>query len=444
MRGTRAEAAPPGDMPEAAETATPAIGIPSLAAVKTQHNVALEPYNADPSGNTDSSNAFQAALTAISKAGKGVLYVPAGNYLLAQPLTCVDAAVTMTGDGSGSSVLVITHTQAALTFTCNSMAMCVTMRDIGFTPVPSSGGTAGTAIAITHPDQSSGWPGCFIENVDLGVPYPNYTCFQTGLALTNLWRGHFENVNWHSNIGAVRSSCFAVLGGTCIDNSFRGCTIDGVGNGFVLDAYAEGLHIIDCVVIGTIGVTTGAKAYSGNGVGSPFVNLLGLYISGSEFNTSACSLNLYLVDTAWISNSHFSNRTAGYAAVQITGSTLLHITACSMTGGFNASSPQIFYGVATATTAGGASTTGIAVDDCDFTNLSSGVYYGPGTYNSTATDMRMFSPGNASLISVSLAVNGVTLYAEQDESGNTTNTSINVGSAVVHNLGGTKLAYSRP
>ena len=274
------------------------------------------------------------------------MYVPAGFYLLSKPLTCTNAALTMMGDGSSSSVLVIRHAETALAVTCEAMSQCVTIHDIGFTPVPGGSGTAGAAIAIVHPNQPSGWPGCVIEDVDLGVPYPGYTVFDSGLELENLWRGHIRNVNRHSNIGSVSRTRFAVLGGTCIDNIFTGCTVDGVGTAFTLRAYSEGLHIRDCVVIGEAGLSTGSIAYSGNGMTAPFINLLGLYISGSEFNTRSSSLDLYLVDTGWISDSHFSTHTSSDAAVQITGSTLLHINACSMTGQFNPLSAASFTGVA--------------------------------------------------------------------------------------------------
>ena len=410
----------------------------------TIFNVTLPPFDADPAGNADSSAAFQAALDAISKAGRGVLYVPAGFYLLSKPLTCTNAALTMMGDGSSSSVLVIRHAETALAVTCEAMSQCVTIHDIGFTPVPGGSGTAGAAIAIVHPNQPSGWPGCVIEDVDLGVPYPGYTVFDSGLELENLWRGHIRNVNWHSNIGSVSRTRFAVLGGTCIDNIFTGCTVDGVGTAFTLRAYSEGLHIRDCVVIGEAGLSTGSIAYSGNGMTAPFINLLGLYISGSEFNTRSSSLDLYLVDTGWISDSHFSTHTSSDAAVQITGSTLLHINACSMTGQFNPLSAASFTGVAMGTTTGGASTTFVSIDDCDFTNLSCAIAFGPGTNNSTATGVRMLAPGNTMLVSGSLTVSGSAVVTSTDTSGNTTNTCISVGSTTTRSGGATKFTYSKP
>ena len=382
-----------------------------------RHDVTQAPFNADPTGAIDSAGAFQSALDRISQAGRGVLYIPSGTYILAKPLICGNAALAIIGDGSASSVLVVTHAETALTVACNAMSQRASLRDIGFSPI----GAAGTAIAITHPDQPSGWPGCLIENIDLGVPTPNYTCFQTGIAFTNLWRGHIENVNWHGNAGSVRTSRFAVLGGRCIDNHFRDCTIDGVGRAFVLAGYAEGLHITGCVVIGTSGLTTGPAPFSGNGVTTPFVNLLGLYLTGSEFNTSAASLDLHLVDTAWISDSHFSTRTSANPAVRITGSTLLHMNHCTITGHFDAKFPAPFQGIETVTTFEGTPTNGIVIDDCDFTNLSCAITYGAVTRNATATGVRMFSPGNASLIAAPLLVNGLTLRAVQDDSGNATN-----------------------
>ena len=150
------------------------------------------------------------------------------------------------------------------------------------------------------------------------------------------------------------------------------------------------------------------------------------------------------MDTGWIANCHFSTRESAYPAVLIQGSTLLHLTSCSMTGAFNAGTPRTYNGIETLKAEGSVSTNGISIDDCDFTNLSCGVTYGPGTFNSTATGIRMFAPSNASLISLPIVVNGFTLAAEQDLSGNTTNTSVTVGSTLTRTIGPTKFAYTRP
>ncbi len=416
----------------------------SAAAVAMTFDVTAAPFNADQSGNNDCTAAFQAALNTISSYGRGTLKVPGGNYLLNGPLTCTNAALTVQGDGQASSILVVAHNQTALTVDCNSTGQCVTIKDIGFSPIGADGGIAGTAIAISHPSSASGWPGCALQNIDLGVPLPGYTVFKIGLAFENLWRGHIENVNWHSNLGVVSGTWFATLSGTTIDTNFKSCTIDGVGCGIVLFGYAEGLHLNSCVFIGTHGLYTGVAPYSGDGVSTPFVNLLGLYITECEFNTTNYSLSLYCVTTGWISGSHFSTQTSGVAAVEALGCDLLHIDACSITGAFNPEAPQVFTGISTGAASNGWPTGGMSIADCEFYNLSCGIMYGPGTVNCTATGIRMFSPGNASLVSAPIIIDGASIMPELDSSGNTTNTCQSLGSSVVVNPSATKFSYTRP
>lgn len=73
-----------------------------MSGTNTYNNVQDTAYDggADPSGRTDCTGAFQAALDAVAQAGGGCLYVPAGNYKLAGALSYVSTApLRLTGDG---------------------------------------------------------------------------------------------------------------------------------------------------------------------------------------------------------------------------------------------------------------------------------------------------------------------------------------------------------
>lgn len=70
------------------------------AAEQSLINVAAPPYNADPTGATDSTTVIQAALTAASVAGGGVVYLPAGTYLVT-PVSSTSAALTLNNGTAG-------------------------------------------------------------------------------------------------------------------------------------------------------------------------------------------------------------------------------------------------------------------------------------------------------------------------------------------------------
>ena len=55
------------------------------------------PYSADPSGKTDSTTAIQNALYAVEELGGGVVYLPAGDYLVTRTIF-VPAGVVLQGD----------------------------------------------------------------------------------------------------------------------------------------------------------------------------------------------------------------------------------------------------------------------------------------------------------------------------------------------------------
>jgi Pectate lyase superfamily protein len=88
----------------------------------------VQQFGADPTGVSDSSTAFQNALTAIKNAGGGVLYIPAGNYLINTGLTYSSAnTLYIVGDGSGVSNIRGNNSSASVTYlsvtSCNNFAM---------------------------------------------------------------------------------------------------------------------------------------------------------------------------------------------------------------------------------------------------------------------------------------------------------------------------------
>jgi hypothetical protein len=402
------------------------------------------PYCADPTGQTDSSQAFQAALDSIASQGNGVFQVPRGIFRLDSPLVSQNASVTIRGAGQAESILRITHTGTAWAHTCTNKYQHVEISDIGFSPTPTGGGPAGTCLSLNWPSSPSGWCGPTIDNVDIGVAHPGYTCFTTGVSLSNSWRGQVNNLNSHSNIGAQSGSVCISLSGECIDNRFTNMSLDGYDTSLLLNNYSEGIHVIDSVIYGNHGISTGTTSYSGNGQTSPLINLLGLYVARCEFATQGTALELYQVDSGWISSSQFQNSTPGQAAVTLMGSTAMQISGCQFTGHLNAGTSP-FVGIALSTSSAGWSAGSNQIDKCEFSNLTTGILLGGGCINNTGSGNRMLAYGGASLVgNPQTNPNGALLSALMDNSGNSTNLFEWLASADAINSKSGRFLYEQP
>jgi hypothetical protein len=403
-------------------------------------------YCADPTGQNDSSPAFQAALNSITPEGAAFLNVPVGRYRLDTPLTSQNSSVTVVGAGQASTVFLVTHKGTAWTHTCNSNSQSVTIRDIGFSPTPNGGGAGGTAIALVFPAAGSGWSHSSIENVDLGVAEPGYTVFAGGLSLTNAWRVNVRNLNGHSNIGNVTGSYFVGLNGECIDNRFNNCSVDGVDTAFAVNAYSEGLHLSDCVLIGNRGISTGTTSYSGNGKSSPLINLLGLYVSNCEINCEDTAGALFQVCSGWLDNTHFGSQTASQPALSLLGCTNLQVSECGFTGE-TGSGGLPFIGVylgASSSQSGTWNSTSNQLDGCEFVNVLTGIEFGPGSVDNTATAIRMLAYGEGSLIGAPVKFGNGTMQAVLDTSGNSTNNAQWLSSLDASNSKSGRFLYSQP
>ena len=247
---------------------------------------------------------------------------------------------------------------------------------------------------------------------------PNYSSFGTAISLNNTFRAYIHNCNMHPAQG--NAGVFASLNGLCIDCRFTNCSMDGVGVGFSVNSYCEGLHIVDCVVIGGIGLQTGSTSYSGDGKTTPLINLLALYISGCEFNCAITALSMFQVNQGWITSSHFGGAGGAYATTcYYLGSCLVQMSACEITGaGYGANTQGIYVG---STNGGSWNSASNQFDDCQFCNLVTGIDLTAGSTNNTGQGMRMVAPGGSALVGAPIAFGNLMLQAVIDGSGNMTN-----------------------
>lgn len=71
-------------------------------------NVLQEPYNADPTGQIDSTDAIQRAILDVHNLGGGAVFIPAGVYLVSFPFIELKGMVFVYGEGSGTQIVATT------------------------------------------------------------------------------------------------------------------------------------------------------------------------------------------------------------------------------------------------------------------------------------------------------------------------------------------------
>lgn len=71
-------------------------------------NVLQEPYNADPTGQIDSTDAVQRAILDVHNLGGGAVFIPAGVYLVSFPFIELKGMVFVYGEGSGTQIVATT------------------------------------------------------------------------------------------------------------------------------------------------------------------------------------------------------------------------------------------------------------------------------------------------------------------------------------------------
>jgi len=80
-------------------------------------DITASPYNADPTGSSDSTSGIQAALDQVAANGGGTIYVPAGNYKITSGLTYNSSTgLLITGDGPQASNFRLASTSTSIQY----------------------------------------------------------------------------------------------------------------------------------------------------------------------------------------------------------------------------------------------------------------------------------------------------------------------------------------
>lgn len=138
------------DVTSAVTGATPAAAAATNTATPDWINVASSAYGADPTGATDSTTAFSNAIAAAASAGGGVVYIPAGTYLISSTLTCTTVPVYFVGDGTWATIIEFSGTGDCFRVYDSTTYGNRTKWGGGFVGITISGAKAGAGSTGLH------------------------------------------------------------------------------------------------------------------------------------------------------------------------------------------------------------------------------------------------------------------------------------------------------
>lgn len=296
------------------------------------------PYLADNTGVTDASTAINAAIAAVKAAGGGLVYLPAGTYKIAAPLTLsVMSGVTISGAGRHATILEPTTALAGVSVIKFTNCRKPQVRDMtihGNTTSPPS--AAVESVSSAPPGGETGTPtNLTVVNCCIGSTGA-LSSFTSGVKWTptsdsNNDLGHIERVEFRNMINGLQIEGENSLEHAVIDCNFNnlvtpvkvtGGSFNMVGGqiggitGYCFDFFAGTYHHA-CTINGlatelqaaggwfrmaagaAVPVYVSASEFSG---GEPSTTVLS-HAGGSIFSATACRFATGQVAT----NATFSN-----------------------------------------------------------------------------------------------------------------------------------------
>lgn len=251
-------------------------------------NVRSAPFGAVGNRTTDDTAAFQAALNATAASG-GVLYVPAGEYLITSSLVYPKAGpLAVVGDGPASSALCMKSTAAAFPALSVSNSTRFSMRDIS------------VLTDASPPSAAGGWTGASLS----GVLWASFerVAMQTGAAPNRVNQGIVVNgctyvdidncdirahvnpvyVTGHSEVVTIRASTLGANTGSGSPTAA----------GVLVDSTVQTLHLNGVVINGG---DRGVLWTGGTGANPAFGFLYDVEVN----NTAICGLDFQTGAQVW-------------------------------------------------------------------------------------------------------------------------------------------------
>jgi hypothetical protein len=280
---------------------------------------------------TDCTAAFNAAFGAVPNSG-GEIFIPAGDYTLASPLTWGGKPVTIRGAGKGQTRLHLQHTGIGFDLSQTSPFNKVILS--GFSAyAENTTGQTGAVARLTYPSATSfGYVSAHISDIEC-FGYPNSAngtapfpqTFLRGFVLNGCWSVQINNVSWFGPPAAAGASSSAVIE---LNKSFD-TRITGIqayyGDAVVLQTgYCEGIYFTNPLVVGTDYLFTQTDITTWPGYTAGKLVLLGLWIANGEVN-----INLGVVQASNVADCFCVGVDISRDGGPNTQQTLLNLTNCS-------------------------------------------------------------------------------------------------------------------
>ena len=220
-------------------------------------NVTLSPYNADPTGATDSTTGIQNAINAAQTNGGGTVYFPNGKYLVSS-LNITGDNITLLGDGPQTSYFYTSSTTGTFLNIGQSTVgtLFTNIVNIGFIPKVSR--TGYTVYFLNC-------QGVYMSNVWLGIKLP-----EGSPPLPTLGHGiAIDNVNVGSSFGVMDAVQIADVSGDALDIGrfsagvppgdifISNCNFGGSGAVGIDIGWASGVYITNSELTGSSTSTYG-------------------------------------------------------------------------------------------------------------------------------------------------------------------------------------------
>lgn len=242
--------------------------------------VSVRDYGAIGDGSTDDTTAVQAAINRAVTRGGGIVWFPAGTYLISNVLTITpsDTTLSVSLRGVGKHTSVIKSNSATARAIAVTICHGLTIEDIGFDHASSS-----SAACI----ELAGCQDVLLKNVNLSGDGK----WEFGLDIIESSGTASQSI---TAIGCQFSAGTAGSSGVRIGQSatsasmtdywFYGCILEGAVTAFAIGGSAARAKLIGCILVGNVVIGDGTIVSVVSGGGCTGVTVLGCQItSGTPF-----------------------------------------------------------------------------------------------------------------------------------------------------------------
>ena len=327
-----------------ATVTTTSAGVPRTLVRRALDSVNVLDFGA-VQGGPDCTAAFNAAIAQLPNNG-GEIYVPSGDYWLANPIMISGKVVAIRGAGRGLTRIHLQHTGIGFDIAPGNVLSKVILGGFTLLAESQSGQTA-AGIRITYPSTTAfGYVSASISEIEF-FGYPNAAngmapfpqTFLRGLVLIGCWSTQISNVSWFGPPAAAGTTSSALVElNTSVDTRLHGLQAY-YGNTVVLQTgYCEGIYLSSPLVVGTDYMMLQSDETKWAGYAPGKAQLLGLWVAQGELNTSLGTVQLANVTDGFFAGLDITRDTGpntSQTLFNLTNVSNFHVSGCNFVGGPN-------------------------------------------------------------------------------------------------------------